>query len=41
VDNAFPDDKAAAQLVGIIGRVQAGYKLFPMHTFTELRREGE
>ena len=35
------DDDKEAHLVGLLGRVAAGYKLFPMHTFTEVRRKGE
>ena len=30
------DPKKAASLEGLIGRVPAGYKLFPVHTFKEL-----
>jgi hypothetical protein len=41
VDNGFPDDGSAAQFVGLVGKVPTGYKIFPMQTFTELRREAE
>ena len=39
--SGFPEDGSAAQLVGLVGKVDAGYKLFPMHTFSELRLKKE
>jgi hypothetical protein len=34
------DDNQPAVLIGLVGRVAAGFKLFPPHTITEVRFEG-
>jgi hypothetical protein len=39
VTKAEPDGGKSVSLVGLLGRVPAGYKLFPLHTVSELRVE--
>jgi hypothetical protein len=39
VKDAFTADGQRAQFLGLIGKVGAGYKLFPLHTMTEMRKE--
>ena len=41
VKDVFPDTGAAAQFLGLIGKVSVGYKLFPVHTFIDVRQEGK
>jgi hypothetical protein len=36
-----PLDGRAADLEGLLGRVPAGYKLFPLHTVAEVQFDGE
>lgn len=41
LSRAEVDDHKSAQLVGLVGQVPAGYKLFPPHTIAELRFEAK
>ena len=39
LDNTQLEDNQQAVLVGLVGRVPAGFKLFPPHTIAEVRWE--
>ena len=39
IRDTFPDDNTPAQLQGLIGTAPTGYRLFPPHTISELRKE--
>lgn len=39
VKDIYPDNGQAGQFLGLIGKVGPGYRLFPLHTLTEMRKD--